>query len=287
VTAWRELPFADHVLRPVLPAAGVPRAEADGVPGAEAQLGEHPAWSEVRDGLIWVDIDAGLVHHTTRAGRTTTIWASAGTVGAALPTATGELVLLASEGVLRFAADGSTCETIAAAPAAGFRFNDAALDPSGRVWAGVLPLEDASDPVGELWRLDEAGEWHAVLTGMGCPNGIAWSGDGLTMLFCESDTRRLALADYDQGTGGASNWRIAWEFAGPGDWVPDGIELAPDGHLWVAFWGLSSAVRFSPDGHAELAVHTHDPRTTSVATDPRGDLWVTTAAGLSVVRAAR
>jgi sugar lactone lactonase YvrE len=253
------------------------------VPGAEALLGEHPAWSVTHDSLIWVDIDAGLVHHTTRDGRTTTVWTSTGTIGAALPTLSGDLVLLASEGVLNLAADGSTSAPVAVGPVAGCRFNDAALDPSGRVWAGVMPLEEAPDPTGELWRLDEAGEWQVVLTGMGCPNGIAWSADGRTMLFCESDTRRLALADYDPIAGQASNWRIGWEFAGSGDWVPDGLELAADGHLWVAFWGLSMAVRFSPDGRAELAVRTEDARTTSITTDPLGDLWVTTASGLSVV----
>lgn len=284
---WGALPVDPAAVHCSLPAAlaDVRRIEASPVPGATALLGEHPVWSSAHDGLIWVDIDAGLAQLTTIEGLTTTVFTSVGAVGAALPTADGALIVLASEGVLKLTG-GAEPVVLADPPGPGFRFNDAALDPSGRVWAGVLPTNTVEDGVaeqGELWRLDDDGRWQVVLTEMGCPNGIAWSSDGRTMLFCESDSRRLAIADYDPDTGLAADWRIAWQFEGPGDWVPDGVEWLADGRLWIAFWGLSTAVRFAADRRPELAIGTADERATSMTTDPRGELWVTSAAGLARV----
>jgi sugar lactone lactonase YvrE len=261
-------------------------ARAQPVAGIATALGEHPVWSVTQDALLWVDIDAGRLLRTQGNGATTELFSGAGTLGAALPTSQGRVLLLAGTGVLSVAPDGGDVQPIAAAPPAGMRFNDAGLDPVGRVWAGVLPLVDPAPgdvPTGELWRLDDDKHWQSVFGEMGCPNGIVWSADGRTLLCCESDSRQIAAADYDPATGQASNWRVAWQFSGDGDWVPDGLEWLADGRLWVAFWGLGAAVRFTADGEVDLVVRTADERTTSMATDPSGRVWVTAAAGLSVL----
>jgi sugar lactone lactonase YvrE len=270
-------------LPPLLAAARLVRAEP--VAGAVAELGEHPVWSDRHQVLFWVDIDTGRVLQTSADGATTEVVGVTGTVGAALPTADGRLILLASEAVVSVAADGTDRQFIAPPPPTGMRFNDAALDPSARLWAGVLPIEDPApgEPLtGQLWRYGDDGRWQVELSEMGCPNGIAWSADGRTLLCCESDTGQIAAADYDSQTGEATNWRVAWEFVGAGEWVPDGVEWLADGRLWVAFWGLGVAVRFTLAGEVDLVIATEDPRTTSVATGEDGRLWVTTAAGLSV-----
>ena len=263
--------------------AAAPTQWARRVGEVATTLGEHPVWSPAHDGLLWVDIEAGRLLRTRGNGRTDELFGGAGALGAGLPTAEGRIVLLTQQGVLSVAADGSDPQAIAAAPPAGLRFNDAALDPAGRLWAGVLPLEDPAPgeaPSGELWRLDGQGQWQPVFTEMGCPNGIVWSADGRTLLCCESDSRQLAAADYDPATGQATNWRVAWQFSGDGDGVPDGLEWLADGRLWVAFWGLGMAVCFTADGEIDLVVRTEDDRTTSVATDPSGRVWVTAAGGL-------
>jgi len=258
----------------------------ESVPGTAAELGEHPVWSAGHDALIWVDIATGRVLKTAASGATEELLRVDGTVGAALPSPEGRLIVLASQGVLSVAPDGSDQRPYAAAPPAGMRFNDAGLDPAGRLWAGVLPIEDPApgDPLtGELWRLDADGRWQVEFTEMGCPNGIVWSPDGRTMLCCESDTGQIAAADYDPLTGEARNWRIAWAFDALGDGVPDGLEWLADGRLWVAFWGLGVAVRFAPLGRADLVVSTDDARTTSVGTGSDARVWVTTAGGLAIV----
>jgi sugar lactone lactonase YvrE len=284
---WSQLRPDELTRRVDLPSllAACTAVAATPVDGGVASLAEHPVWSDRHQGLVWVDIDAGRVLKTSASGLTSELFGSAGTVGAALPTAAGQLIVLASEGALCQAGEGSDPQLIAPPPPPGMRFNDAGLDPAGRLWAGVLPIADPApgEPLtGELWRCDDAGQWHAEFGEMGCPNGIVWSGEGRTMLCCESDTRQIAAADYDPLTGQATNWRIAWEFCGAGDWVPDGLEWLPDGRLWVAFWGLGVAVRFTTAGVADLVIATQDLRTTSVGTAPDGRIWVTAAAGLSV-----
>lgn len=282
---WSQLRADAATIEVVLPAAlsTAPTIAARPMGETATLLGEHPVWSPVHDGLLWVDIEAGRLWRTAVTGTTTEVFSGAGALGAGLPTADGRVYLLTQEGLLSVAADGGDVRRVAAGPPSGLRFNDAGLAPDGRVWAGVLPKEDPAPgdvPEGQLWRLDDAGQWRPVFTEMGCPNGIVWSADGHTMLCCESDTRQIAAADYDPVTGEATNWRVAWRFSGEGDWVPDGLEWRADGRLWVAFWGLGRAVRFRADGQIDVVVRTDDERTTSVATDPSGQIWVTSAGGL-------
>ncbi len=289
MTAWAQLlPDKDTLrvdLDHLLPVDD--RWTAEPVPGAQAQLGEHPAWSASLNAVVWVDIDGGRVLVTHADGATRELFALPGAVGAALPGDGPELILLATQGVLAARPGGEAQRLIGAGPGQGFRFNDAGLDPVGRVWAGVVPLIDptpGSEPTGALLRLDTAGEWHEEFGSMGCPNGIVWTADGRTMLVCESDSRRIAAADYDATTGLASRWRVAWEFVGDLDTVPDGLEQLPDGSLWIAFWGLGAVVRFDQFGTAEAMILTEDVRTTSMCTAPDGTVWVTTAGGLNRVR---
>lgn len=289
MTAWAQLRPDEHTKRVdldhLLPAGQERTAEP--VPGATTRLGEHPTWSTPLNALVWVDIDAGRVLATDVRGATRELFVLPGSIGAALPGDGPELILLSTQGVLGAVPGSDMHRQIGAGPRQGLRFNDAGLDPAGRVWAGVLPIVDPTqeaEPTGALLRLDAAGEWHEEFGAMGCPNGIVWTADGRTILVCESDSRRIAAADYDVATGLASNWRVAWEFVGEVDAVPDGLELAPDGRLSIAFWGLGAVVRFDPDGTAEATIRTQDVRTTSMCTAPDGTVWVTTAGGLNRVR---
>lgn len=256
--------------------AAAPQVRARPVPQASAQLGEHPAWSSRLNKLVWVDIDAGLVLATDSGGRTEVLHSGEATIGAALP-AGDDLLVIAADGIRRLdPVTGSTTPWGPATPA-GFRYNDAGLDPSGRVWAGTLRLEEVPGLAdGEVQLITQDAQ-ATLLGGLACPNGIVWDAAGRTVLVCESDTRVIAAADHAQTP---SNWRAAWRFHGGGDAVPDGLEWRPDGRLWVAFWGLGAALRFTPDGRADVAVRTDDERTTSICTAPDGTVWVTAAGGL-------
>ena len=109
---------------------------AEPVGDVTAVLGEGPYWRPDDDCLLWVDIHRGLMH-LTRVADGETITAELGEVSAAFP-ALGGGILTAGGNRLTLRAmrpgDGWTGQTIAEVPSReGVRFNDAAVDPAGRV----------------------------------------------------------------------------------------------------------------------------------------------------------
>lgn len=285
---WADLPGEPRTIDLDEVLATTRTVDATAVPDSATTLGEHPFWDAATGALMRVDIDAGLALRR-RPGATSdeVVHRATGHLGAALPRPDGGLWLVGGDGLVGVDADGVRT-TIAPPPAPHLRFNDAGLAPDGIVWAGVLPLADPApgeEPPGALLRFDPAdGSVSTEISAMGCPNAIVWSPDGATVMVCESETRTFASAEYRDGR--ATGWRLVWRFVGGGALaLPDGLEMLPDGRLWVAFWGLGAAIRFDPAGAAELVVRTPGERTTSVATAPDGTVWITTADGLAVLSA--
>lgn len=256
----------------------VPFREAVRVSGPTL-LGEHPEWNEALGGVVWVDIDAGETRFWDGTADRV-LYRTPGPIGAAVGASDGTLVLAASPRVLSFAPKAGTVLESQAGPGIGMRYNDASLAPDGALWVGELPLDEAPEG-GRLVRIDLAtGETQELLGGMGCPNGIVWPGAGSRALVCESDTRRIAEAEVDPRTGIRMSWRIAYEFQGASDVVPDGLLLEPDGTLWVALWGAGAVIRITTAGDILESVRVDDPHTTSVCRAPDGTVFVTAASGL-------
>lgn len=242
-------------------------------------LGEHPEWNAQLGGVVWVDVDA----RETRFWNGTVdrvLHRSLGPVGAAVRLMDGRLVLAASPRVLTYDPQAGHVLESQAGPGIGMRYNDASLAPDGTLWVGELPLDEAPEG-GRLVRIDLAtGRSQSLIEGMGCPNGIVWPDAGLRVLVCESDTRRIAEAEVDPQTGIPSSWRIAYEFQGAPDVVPDGLLLEPDGTLWVALWGAGAAIRITAAGDILESIRVDDPHATSVCRAPDGTVFVTAASGL-------
>lgn len=85
------------------------------------------------------------------------------------------------------------------------RFNDGGVDAKGRFWlaeidkkaaafgAGRLP-ESYGRPKGRLWKYDPDGSLHSMLDGgLVCGNGLAWSPDNRTSMFCSIGPERRLL----------------------------------------------------------------------------------------------
>lgn len=60
------------------------------------------------------------------------------------------------------------------------RFNDAAVDPAGRLIAGTMGKEHHQS-VGKVYSFDGKGELSLLLEGVTCSNGTGWSRDGKRM----------------------------------------------------------------------------------------------------------
>jgi sugar lactone lactonase YvrE len=250
-----------------------------------AELGEGPYWRPEDDCLLWVDIPRGLLH-MTRVQLAETITVELDEVSAAFP-ALGGGILTAGGHRLTLRATrpgkGWAGQPVASVPAReGVRFNDAAVDPAGRVWVGSMDISE-KEPLGELYRLDSGGTLTPVVKGVMVSNGLGWSPDGTRMYYNDSPTGRIDMFDYDPATGEAFQRRVFADLSAA-DGVPDGLTVDVDGCIWVAMHGGAALRRFTPSGQPDAVVPLPVSKPTSCAFGGPGlaELYVTTAGmGLS------
>jgi sugar lactone lactonase YvrE len=247
-----------------------------------AILGEGPYWVPSESVLLWVDPPRGLLHHTKiPSGATTTD--DLGEVSAAFPVHGGGVLYAGGLRLVHREHKGGdqdlyTERILATAPdRESTRFNDASVDPAGRVWVGTMHVEEA-DPRGELYRLDAGRELTVVATGVTISNGIGWSPDGSRLYYVDSPTKRIDVFDYDAATGEATRRRVFADLSGFSG-VPDGLTVDLDGYVWVAMFAGGVLRRFAPSGDRDAIVPLPVTYPTSVAFGGAGlsDLYVTTS----------
>ncbi len=251
-----------------------------------AMLGEGPYWVPEDDCLLWVDIQSAHLHRTYFPSQET-VTDSLSAVSAAFPVVGGGILTVGGAALtLLFPAErGGRWSTriIAEVPARDdLRFNDAGVDPAGRVWAGSMHVPE-SEPLGELYRLDPGGRLITVVKSVTTSNGLGWSPDGSRMYYADSPLRRVDVFDYDAATGEASARRQFADLSGVGG-VPDGLTVDLDGCVWVAMWGGGALRRFTPSGEqdAVLPVPVSQPTSCAFGGPGLAELFITTAnVGLS------
>ena len=253
---------------------------AEPVGDVTAVLGEGPYWRPEDEALLWVDVARGLLHMTrVQLGETITI--ELDPVSAAFPAVGGGIVTAGGHRLTLRATrpgEGWAGRTIAEAPARdGVRFNDASVDPAGRVWVGSMDIKE-KDPLGTLYRLDTGGALTPVVKGATVSNGIGWSPDGTRMYYNDSPLRRIDMFDYDQATGEAFGGRVFADLS-RADGFPDGLTVDADGYVWVAMFAGGALRRFTPAGHQDAVLPLPVSQPTSCAFGGPGmaDLFVTTA----------
>jgi sugar lactone lactonase YvrE len=246
-----------------------------------AALGEGPYWVPEDDCLLWVDIEGARLHRTYFPARET-VTDSPGPVSAAFPAVGGGILIAGGAALtLLFPAERGgqwVARTIADTPARdGIRFNDAGVDPAGRVWVGSMHMTEA-EPLGELYRLDPGGRLNPVVKNVTVSNGLGWSPDGSRMYYADSPLRRVDVFDYDPATGEASA-RRAFADLSEAEGVPDGLTVDADGCVWVAMWGGSALRRLTPDGEpdAVLPVPVSQPTSCAFGGPDLADLYITSA----------
>ncbi|HEX5120622.1 MAG TPA: SMP-30/gluconolactonase/LRE family protein [Pseudonocardiaceae bacterium] len=241
----------------------------------EPALGEGPTWDVADGSLIWVDIMGASVHRFRPSSGTDEVTEVPQHVGAAKPRVAGGLVLNLRDGIGLLEAGGDLRWLVYWARD-GMRGNDAAVDPAGRLWAGTMRYDLATDG-GFLARVEPTGRAAVVLPGVSISNGIGWSPDQGRMYYVDTPTRRVDVFDYDVDTGAATGRRPFVDF-GPAGGVPDGLCVDADGCVWVAENGGGKVRRFAPDGSPDLVVDVPARQVTACAFggDDLTDLYVTT-----------
>jgi sugar lactone lactonase YvrE len=257
-----------------LPVTAVPVGDVTAV------LGEGPYWRPEDEVLLWLDIPRGLLHMTrVRLGETITVELDEASavfpaVGGGILTAGGRRLTLRATRP----GEGWAAQTVAEAPHGdGIRFNDAAVDPAGRVWVGSMDINEM-EPLGTLYRLDSGRSLTPVVKGATVSNGIGWSPDGTRMYYNDSPMRRIDMFDYDQATGEAFQRRVFADLSGVNGF-PDGLTVDADGYVWVAMFAGGTLRRFNPAGHPDAVIPLPVSQPTSCAFGGPGmaDLFVTTA----------
>jgi sugar lactone lactonase YvrE len=228
-----------------------------------------------------VDVHRGQLHRTyLPSGDTVSL--DLGAVSAAFPAVGGGILTAGGDKlVLHLPAERGeqwTTRVIAEVPAReAIRFNDAGVDPAGRVWVGSMHTGE-SEPLGELYRLDPGGVLTTMVKNVTVSNGLGWSPDGTRLYYVDSPQRRVDMFDYNAATGEAVGRRVLADLSAF-DGVPDGLTVDADGFVWVAIWGGGVLRRLAPDGTQDAVVPVPVSQPTSCAFGGPGmtDLYITSA----------
>jgi len=216
---------------------------------AEADLGEGPLWDPASGSLLWVDINAGLVHRfdpLTGADHATGVGQS---VGAVAPTLRPDTVVVAVRdgyGSLDLATARFRLIAPVEADVPENRMNDGKCDSHGRFWAGTQSLDHALSRAG-LYRLELDGSVTPVLTDVSISNGIGWSPDDRTMYYVDTMTGGLDRLEFEPSTGSVRDRRRLVDIPPP-EGLPDGLAVDVEGCIWLALWGGGVIKRFDPTG---------------------------------------
>lgn len=212
-----------------------------------AQLAEGPCWHVARQTLWWVDILGRKYYEADLTGKVPRELTSTQFISAVAPTEKGGLVAAFQDGIQLLDPE-SGFSTPLAVPLGHdpeyFRFNDAKVDPRGRLWAGTVALDSRSNQ-SCLYRISGDGSVKIMRDGVSVSNGLAWAPDGGTLYYIDSPTRQVQAFDFDLELGDLSRPRAAITFDEADGW-PDGCCMDEEGHLWVAHWGGSKVTRWNP-----------------------------------------
>jgi sugar lactone lactonase YvrE len=237
-------------------------------------LGESPVWLPATRELLRVDIHAPALVLRGEGGERRRSFGAP--VGFALPAAGGGFVAGVGRDLVRLASLDAAPERLASVepdrPAN--RFNDAACDARGRLWAGTMST--IREPgAAALYRVAE-GELTVALSGVTISNGLDW--DGERMYYVDSTTQRIDTFDFDveRGLLGA---RRPFASIAADDGLPDGLTVDAEGGVWLALHGGGAIRRYRPDGalDAHIPLPVAKPTSLAFGGDDLGDLYVTAA----------
>jgi sugar lactone lactonase YvrE len=243
---------------------------------SRARLGENPVWSTREQCLYWIDVGdwpeacapaaPSSLHRFNPATGDTRRWDFQQTVGSFALEEGGGVLLAMATGLYRVDLQSSHLTMLVDAPydCLILRFNDGRCDPTGRFWVGTCQRSDPALPSGSgsLYRYDGY-SLDIQLDDVSVANGMAWSPDGQTLYFADSQQRTVWVFDYDLRDARISNRRIFAQVA-PGI-VLDGAAVDTDGGYWIALYDAGKVVRYRPDGALDREIELPVSKPTKVA----------------------
>jgi sugar lactone lactonase YvrE len=241
------------------------------------RLGECPLWDERERVLWWVDSRWPAVKRLDPSTGAVMMQVLPDVIGSIAFRERGGLIAATKTGIHFMDAASGALER-RAHPEAHLpdnRFNDGRCDRAGRFWAGTMS-DVKRDPVGSLYRFDADLACTKLRNAVIIPNGLAFSPDGRTMYFADTNRHTIWAFDYDPASGAATRERV---FADTGNGRPDGSCVDADGCLWNAEYGGWRVVRYTPAGEVDrqIEVPVSNPTCCCFGGEDLGTLYVTTA----------
>ena len=145
-------------------------------------VGESPRWHEGEQALYWVDIYRPSIERLDPATGARRTWPMPERIGCFSFCEDGRLIAGMQSGIAFVdLATGSVDRVFDLEPDnPEVRFNDGRADRQGRFWVGGL-IETMDRETNMLYRYDPDGSCRAMVDGLICPNGLAFSPDGKTL----------------------------------------------------------------------------------------------------------
>jgi sugar lactone lactonase YvrE len=198
-------------------------------------FGEAPRWHGER--LVFSDIADHAVKTLAKDGRLETLVELGGRRPSGLGwLPDGRLLVVSMEDHELLRLDAAGLAKVADISAwCGGHANDMVVDSEGRAYIGNLGCDFEAAKIEfrptHIVRVDPDGSVWPAASGMMCPNGMAISEDGRTLIAAESPVGRLTA--FDIASDGSLSGRRA--FAGlPNRVMPDGICLDAEAAVWIA-----------------------------------------------------
>jgi sugar lactone lactonase YvrE len=212
-----------------------------------AALLEGPVWVEREQALWFVDIKGQKLHRLDPASGARQSWDAPDPVGFCLPAADGGFLAGLKSGLARFDPESGrfTPHVNPEPDLPGNRLNDAAVDPSGRLWFGTM--DDAEvEATGRIYRLAADGCCIPATPFVSISNGPAFSPDGRTIYHVDTLRGRIHAATIAPD-GSLRDPHVLVEIRST-EGYPDGPSVDAEGCIWVGLYHGWSARRYSPTG---------------------------------------
>jgi gluconolactonase len=164
--------------------------------------------------------------------------------------------------------------------------NDLSFGPDGTLYFTDPFGSSLSNPVGCVYAVAPDGTVSLVARDLAFPNGLAVTGDGLTLIVGETHTGIL----HRYGLGSAARYAEQAPLAvlspaspEPDEAGPDGMAFGDDGNLYIAHYGTGLVRVVGPEGAIVAGLPSGGRTPTNVAFRERS-LYVTEGQGGSIYR---
>ncbi|HEY4200293.1 MAG TPA: SMP-30/gluconolactonase/LRE family protein [Devosiaceae bacterium] len=211
-------------------------------------MGENPAWSARDNRIYWLDILAPALRFYDPSTRQSERIHLPELMGGLALRADGKLMLLGRHGIFEFAPDSGDLKLLVSPEAdrPDNRFNTAAIDVLGNLWAGTMAINQELGQ-GSFYQVTPDLRIHRPLKRTSLPKNAAWSLDGKTLYLSDGGDGILRRYRADLSSASIDHGESFVE-GSPQTGVPNGICVDSESCVWVAMLGGWAIDRYSPEG---------------------------------------